>query len=342
MRLKKSQAILLVIIVAVSGMLVFFLVGNMAGLWAAAPTTTTTPTTSTFTVISYVDGEDVSDFVPISIWVPEESDSIEEFEDVTYLSTNFEEEVASDDAEDVSEDLSAHSYFWVEIDPDGDTVFANNFHLFSGNGQYTIYVYHQSSDLNFNMLTSTNDEVTMGSYQTNGNFTFIMSVPQSTTTNAHAGSGGWDIEQSDVNDMDATELRELYDERFWRCQAPTYDPAVDTQKKYDDTLERITNAFALMIDFNDTVSTTDGNVNQVNCSITDFYTDYPVEVIISGDKIYFVFTQVIQFKYNDYTLPFEMEFGTNISISDVDSGRIVVPQDDDNLGLFTKYSDIAA
>ncbi len=297
---------------------------------------------TTLSLISSVDGEDVSDFVEVSIWIPEDSDSIEEFEDVTYLSTKFDEEESSKEAEDISIDLSSYSYYWVEIDPDSESVFAHDFHLYSGNGDYVIYVNHQSSDVNFNMLTDTKDEVTVSGYQTNGNFTFTMSVPPHTTTDTHSGAGGWDIEQSDVDEMDGTELRELYDERFWRCQAPVYVPGDDTQKKYDDTLERYTNCFALMLDFNDTISTDDSNVNQVNCTITNFYIDYPVEVIVSGDKIYLVFTEVITFKDNDYTLPIELEFGTNISLSDVDSGRISVPQNDDNLGPFVKYSDIAA
>jgi len=37
-----------------------------------------------------------------------------------------------------------------------------------------------------------------------------------------------------------------------------------------------------------------------------------------------------------------MDTALNIELDDVDSGRIVVPRDDDGLGAFTKYSDIGA
>jgi hypothetical protein len=74
-----------------------------------------TTANSSFQLISYVDGEDVSDFVEISVWVPDDEAEFDETEDI-YTWSNFEEEESSKDADDVSIDLSGIEYAWLEID----------------------------------------------------------------------------------------------------------------------------------------------------------------------------------------------------------------------------------
>ena len=81
---------------------------------------------STFQILSQVDGEDVSDFVELSIWIPEDEEDIEDDEDVFTMAL-FEEEESSKDADDISIDLREVSYAWIEIDPDAEVVFETHF-----------------------------------------------------------------------------------------------------------------------------------------------------------------------------------------------------------------------
>ncbi|MHA1502429.1 MAG: hypothetical protein ACTSSB_11315 [Candidatus Heimdallarchaeota archaeon] len=205
---------------------------------------TQTPATdnvSTFTLISYVDGEDVSNFVEISVWIPDDDAEFDETEDI-YTLTNFEETKSSMDAEDVLIDLTLYDYVWIEIDPDAEQVFANNYHFISGgaNFDYALYVYHQSSDVNFNVLDSTLDEIDLTADFTNqcssDTYSVVFDVPIETKTNCHYGTN-WAIEQSEFDDMSASEQAEVWDEGNWRCQAPTYSPAIDTEKEFDDDLD---------------------------------------------------------------------------------------------------------
>lgn len=298
--------------------------------------------TSTITLLSYVDGEDVSNFVEVSIWVPDDDAEFDEEEDI-YTLSNFEEEETSKDAEDVSIDISDYSYVWVEIDPDGESVFENMFYLIYGgsNRDYSFYVYHLTSDVNFNLFArDTLDEITVASYATDSNVSLIFDCPHYTTSNIHANSDDWAMTDDDWDEASASEQAEYYDEANWRCQAVEYDPTVDDEKDPDDELSSITEAFCFKLDFNESVSTTNGNNHQINMTLAD--TDAPVEIVISGDLIYLIFYETIDFEDGAQVLTFEIEFGAWISLEDIDSGRIVLPEDDDNLGTFTKYSDIGA
>lgn len=308
---------------------------------STVPTTTTGTVHSTLTTFSYQDGEDVSNQVEVDIWVPKSSSEFDEVEDI-YTLSNFELLGSTQDAEDVDDDFSDYEYIWIEIDPDGTSVFANDFHLIYGgmNRDYTLYVYHQTSDVNFNLFEmATLNEITVSGYATDSNVSLIFDCPHYTTSNIHANTVDWACDDDDWEDMSDNEKADYYDEKYWRCQAPTYDPSIDVNKEAKDDLEKITNAFAFKITCNDTISTEDGNANQVNITID---ADEPVEIVVSGTDIYLIYYDVVSFESGAQRLDIELEFGTDITLSDIDSGRIVVPDDDDNLGTFTKYSDIAA
>jgi len=138
--------------------------------------------------------------------------------------------------------------------------------------------------------------------------------------------------------MTLSEKKEVWDEALWQSQAPLYDPRDDEEKEHDNALERLTNAFCLQLKFNTTVSTVDGNVAQINMTIND--ASEPIEIIISGEYIYLVFYEEIKFDKGVYDFDLEMKFAANITLSDIDSGRITVPRGDDNLKDFVKISDI--
>lgn len=299
-------------------------------------------TASTFKLTSKIDGEDVSDFVEISIWIPEDEDKIEDFEDVFTMSL-FEEEESSKDAEDVSIDLRAVSYAWVEIDPDAESVFETQWVLLTGgiNYAYSLFAYHLSSDVNFNVhVRDTLASVTVASYQTDNNLTVVMDIDHYTTADIHANTDDWDIDDDDWTDMTTEEKEEVYDEANYRSQEPLYSPHVDLEKDFSDPLEKLTDALILRWIFNESVSTTDGSATQINFTVNN--ADLPIEVIYNGVNIDLVWYEGIDFLDGAYSFDIEIQFGADITLSDVDSGRIVVPRSDDNLGAFTKYSDIGA
>lgn len=299
-------------------------------------------TATTFTLTSKVDGEDVSDFVEISIWIPEDEDKIDEFDDVFTMAL-FDEEESSKDADDVSIDLREVSYAWVEIDPDAESVFETDWILIVGgtNNAYDLFVKHLSSDLNFNIqVRDTLASVTVASYQTNNNLTVIMDVDHYTTANIHANTDDWDVDDDDWTDMTTEEREEYYDEANFRSQETLYSPHDDLEKDFDDPLEKLTDAPCLRFIFNESVSTTDGSVTQINFTVNN--EDLPIEVVYHGVNIDLIWYEGIDFLDGAYNFDIEILFASNISLSDVDSGRIVVPRGDDNLGAFTKYSDIGA
>lgn len=305
---------------------------------------TPTVNASTFKGVSAVDLEDCSDFVEGSIWVPKSSATFDETEDI-YTLTNFEETKSSMDLEDISIDLSGVTYAWLEIDPDGESVFSNTFYLLYGgaNYKYTFTLFDLTTDVNFNMV----DEDTMAvvdlsgdNVSLTGGYEILLDCPHYTTTSAqlHVGTN-WDMEQSDFDDLSTSQKNVYYDEKNWAGQYPLYDPAVDLEKEFHSDLEKITNAFALKFDFNATISTVDGNSAQVNVTIAS---DHDIECVISGDLIYFIWYEAIEFDDGAVAIYFDMDTASGIGLDDIDSGRIVVPRDDDALGTFTKYSDIGA
>lgn len=318
--------------------------------------------TSSFTLSSSIDGEDVSDFVEISVWVPDDDAEFDEVEDI-YTWSNFEEEESSKDAADVSIDLRDYEYVWVEIDPDGDSVFMNNHHLIVGgaNADFTYDVYDLSTDVNFGVFTNVSAPTwfnfsapftgvgnvpygfdwddfdgaaqTMAD-QTQDNLTLVMDVEHFTQNGTHVGTN-WDVEQTKYDEMSDAEKEEMHDEALWQCQAPQYIPVDDLEKEGDGGLESLTNAFAIRWTYNTTVSTTDAATTQVNMTITD---DTEAEVVIDGTYIYIIFYEVLDFSDGPVTVAFEYQEGQNIYCNALESGRINVPRDEDSLGTFTIYS----
>ena len=341
MKINKNQRLFIVIIVIVSGGIGIFFIGDYAGLWSIAPggTTTTVPgAASTFTLISYTDGEDVSNFVEMDIWVPKSTAEFEDADDI-YEMSNFERAEQGKDADDISIDLSEESYVWAEVT--GNAVFANNFVLLYGgaNYHYTLYVYHLTSDVNFNIMDSSMAAVFAADYQGDDNFTVIMDAPHVTQTVADMHYGvGWDLSATDFDDYTDSQKNEVWDEKNWRCQAPLLDPTLDTaDHEYIEGLETYTDYLAIRITFNASISTVVGNVAEVTCDIAK---GEDVRAIISGTFVYLIMTDVVNFEDGVQDFDFEMTIAAHIKVASVHSGRLTVP--DDIPVTFTAYSAIGA
>lgn len=254
---KKSQKYLVLFLVIMLAGLSIYFIGDYAGLWAAAPDEEVTPTTkltSTFTLIDYVTGEDVSEWVEITVWEPTSAADFDDEED-PYRLINFERMETTKDASDVAVDFRDGEYYWVEIDPDDDVVYGG-YDLFAASGfpsrygattddyrfiigganyDYLMYVYHLPYNTTINVLdrscSATGhdgatglDEWVIGTSvdggvdhvgTENGTFTVYLDIPNNATDGLHAGSVvGHDWDM----DTDITDLFEWEDLRWLRDQ----------------------------------------------------------------------------------------------------------------------------
>lgn len=337
---KKTQKYLLVALLVFCLLIGIYFIGAYAGLWAVGPTEPTTPTTSTWTLIDYTTGEDVSDFVEISVWIDDQD--IDETEDI-YRMSNFDEDVSSDDAEDVSLDLTNVNYAWVEIEPDQEEVYSRDFHLYLGgtNADYTIYVYHMASQVMMtNIFRDTGCacplsncsgnyvNVTLDDFQGSGNYTMLLDVPLWTVAGAHCGDDDWDMEDCPprMDEPDTEDWLITYNERSHRCEAPLYVPGDDDSKEFETRLEQLTNTFVLKYTMNGTINCTDGSDYQVNMTLRDEGYSEPIEIVSCGDSIFVVFYDPIDFYPKAYTFSYEISFAANITWCDIESGRMEIPR----------------
>lgn len=290
---------------------------------------------STFSVTMYTDGEDVSDWLELSIHLPKSSVDFSSDSDYQDLD-NFDEEIASKDANDIEIDLSEYEgYGWIEVNPDSESVIMQDMHRISlgHNRNYQINAFHLSSDVYFG-ITDESDG-TIAAPGADGNYTMgSFMFPTYTTTGEHVGDN-WDMTDSEFSDLSTENQNEYYDENLYRAQAPQYLSADDSDDNYDDELSRITQAFALKFVMNDTINETDGSVLQVNCTLDDPFDDY-MSVLIDGQNMYHVFQKPVT---KGATYGFEMQLGANITTSSVQGVRLDTPYDDDqSLSVSTGYS----
>ena len=303
--------------------------------------------TSTFTLYSAQDGEVVSDFVEMDIWVPKSGATFDEgYEDITALSLNFEREEISTDADDISLDLRDYDYIWAEVT--GNDVFENTFYLLTGgaNHDYGFYVHHTTSDVNFNILDDTMAALAYGDGWSadpyvkgvDANYTAVLNAPHLTKTNNHYGDN-WDVSTDDFDDLILRDKEIVWNEIFWRDQYPVYDPTADTSNKYVRDWELLTNTFALKWTMNATINQTTGSTTQINTTIAR---GYPVEVWTTGAYLYMAWYEGFDFNPDPYALKFEMAFDTHINVTTVISCRVDVPASLSSIVLEETYSVIGA
>jgi len=328
------------------------LIGTVVGgiIWAVQPgsvlnPTPTTPTDkSTFVYKDYITSEDVS-WVPFTIWTPKSTSTFDDLDDVFNVAKY--QSSASSRASAIEIDLSDYDYVLVQPDPDDDAPYAENWQLITPNGQnaeYTIYALDPTTDVNFNVMDENLNEVTVASHQTDGNYTIVYDCDHYMTTAAQMHYGtNWEVSATDFADLSATQKEWYYDEANFAGQFPLFNPQDDTYT-YKTSLSHpaladFTDCFAFKFTFNDSISIVDGEVNQVNFTISD---NAPWEVAVSAEVIYVVSYEPILFTGGMLDLGFEISYAANISLSDVDSGNVPILQSGNSFGTFVKLSDIAA
>jgi len=300
---------------------------------------------STFVLTSAVDGEDVSSWATMDIWVPKsDADFDEGYEDITALTQNFEREETGKDADDISLDLSIYPYVWAEIV--GNAPWQNHFELIITGGVNRVHRYnvHDASEAApFNILVRNTGANLTTWTETNGggidsNYTGVVDVPLSYLAAAKCHYGdNWNIDATEFGELTATQQEFYWNQRNWADQFPTYDPTVDTNNEFEREFEVLTNVFCVYIQMNDTISVVDGAVTQLNVTLGR---GQPIETVIAGANLYFLWYEGFNFLDGVMSWDFEMSFGDNLTVATAYSGRIDVPAGASSITGFIAYNEI--
>lgn len=288
------------------------------------PPATTTPTaqaTSSIIMTDWTSKEDLGELCPITVRGDKgKITNNEERYDITFYET-VSTEVMPDD---FSKDLSEYDYIMITVNPDEatDGYWTTYDYLFKnsgGNFDFTMYAYHEATDLYGLPLNVVGGTAWDLATDTNG--TIALWYPTVTKLELHRGSH-FDIED-DLDDLSQTTLDKLWNEKYYRSM-PTLFTLTDDTTDHDKTGDyaTITETFAIEFDFNTTISTVDGNAAQVNFT-ADCNVDFLVE--FDADKIYFVTTESWNTLYENFEMFFEISTAVNITGATVKAGRVVIP-----------------
>jgi hypothetical protein len=337
---RKRKAAIILTVVVLMGVGAYVYMNRSA--FGLAPTGPAPLSASSIKVISWTDTEDISERIPVKLYGPDENkiESPDDW-DKLYEGLTYWDLIESGDADEISEDLSDLTHVLFYFDYDNTTYFMpqQRIYTISGNSEFIEHAVHLSSDINFNILDeSTMGAISVGSYQTDGNFTLEFKYPTYTTSELHYGSE-WEISTDDYEDMTQDEKEDLWNENLWRAQGPRYLLSEDTDNDFDDQWEKITQTYGFKFTFNQSLNTTDGSLHQVNMTLD---ADAPFTKVISGEYIYLLGEEVIDCKYGAYELGLEMTFASNVSISNVHSVRFDVPKEEDSAQVAWTYSAIGA
>lgn len=282
------------------------------------------PTPSAITTVSMSDWtskEDLGELCPFTLYGDKgKITATEHIYDITYYET-VSTEVMPDD---FSKDLSEYDYLIFRVNPDEatdgywttyDYVFPNA----GNNFDFDLFGYHEATDLYGNVLNVVGGDEFDKS--TSGNYTISLWFPSVTKTELHRGTH-YDI-TDDLADLSQKTLDKLWNEKYYRNMPTLFslaDDIADHTKIGDYAM--ITETFAIEIDFNATISSTDAATTQVNFT-ADCDLDFLIE--IDDDALYFVSTESWDTLIENFEMFFEISMGTHILVSSIKAGRVVIP-----------------
>lgn len=293
----KTLKLFLVVIVVASIAIPLSIGLGLYSMYILTPPTTPSEEGSTFTLYNSVSGVAVSD-VEIDILVSIPTETFAEEADLFNV-TKFESFDAPTVAEDINLDMTDIDYAWIIIDPDDKSNYETTYLFIIGgiNYNYTIEVYYLTSTVSPSMVErDALTAITLEDFGTSGNYTIFMNCP--------------------------------FGETGTRCQAPLLNPsdATETSISYEDALSGITNAFAIQFTFNATVNIT--NTAEIEITIDDSKVTGSVlalQATTPDEYIYLVFTRELNFASGVKQIGLELEFGEDIGIDGIASGRLEIP-----------------
>ena len=308
------------------------------------PVVPTTNAYSTIALRSSIDDEVVSGNEYIEYYVPKSSAVFETWDDIRSITLNFEMETRKL-AGDFTFDLTEVDFAWIKKCPSGygSEVFNEDweFLYYGENGDFTFEVSDDPTDLNFNIIDDTLDEITVASHATNGNYTIVCDVPHYTPTTAqlHVGTG-WAMTTAEFDELTISTRNTYYDEAQWCSYDPLYvatDDAMTVEPRYD--IEFFTDCPAFKFIFNATA----GSVN--------FTLDDSVDAVLIADgvNLYVIFYEPLVFLDGIQSFDYEIEYvqgkskDVDVILSDVDFVRVILPKGTTVAPTtVTKISDIAS
>jgi len=322
-RLKWVFAIGIIAIISVSGLIGYFLYSYIT---AQAQAPSQTLSASTVNIYDWTSGENLEELCPISIL----GNKVDiEDPNEAYDETNYESVVTEKYPEDISVDLSEYEYVIFRLNPDEATdgywTLSDSVRKISGvNQAFDFYACHESTDIYGNLLETASGTVWDGS--DSNNISVFLWFPDTTTTEYHWESGGKWQYNDPWDELSTATIAKLQNEKYWRCQPTNFDLS-DDQADHERTGDylTITETSAIKLDFNDTIgastSVTGLNIT-VDCDI-DFLVEYGAGS--DNDKLFIVFTETWDIYNGVFNFNFEIELGTNLTLSNAYAGRITIP-----------------
>ena len=312
-----------VIIGILTGSLVLILMfGVPWGTWFP-PETPPTPalTTSSITITDSTSTENLDELCPVTVRGDKgEITETEHIYDITYYEIVSTEVMPAD----FDKDLSEYDYIIITPNPDEatDGFWTTYDYLFPNSGSnydFKLFGHHEATDLYGIPLNIVNGDA--WDLVTNTNGTIPIWFPTVTKTEIHRGK--YFAIEDDLSDLSQTTLDRLWNERYYR-DMPTLFALADDVADHDQTGDyaMITETFAIEFDFNDTISTVDGENLQVNFTAE---CDVSFLVEIDADKLYFITTKSWNTLYGNFEMFFEVFMGSNISVTTVKAGRVIIP-----------------
>lgn len=277
--------------------------------------------TSTISLTDWTSKEDLGELCPVTVLGDKgQITETEHIYDDTYYETVSTEVMPND----FNKDLSEYDYIIIRVNPDEvtDGYWTTYDYLYSNfkkNIDFDLFGYHEATDLYGNVLNVVGGDEWDKAANING--TISLWFPTVTKTELHRGNH-FAIED-DLADLSQATLDKLWNEKYYR-NMPTLltlaDDIADHTKIGDYAM--ISETFGIEFDFNETISTVDGNVKQVNFTAD---CDYDFLIESDADKLYFVTTESWDTLLGNFEMFFEIFTGANITCSSVKAGRLTIP-----------------
>lgn len=284
----------LILIIAI---IIIIILASVLALLSIRP-----PELTTFEATDYMTGEDITEDMEGTIYIPKES--LETTED-HFDPDNFKAHKDFD-----KKDLDEISLDVTDYNDDADIIW-----LRVRNGDYeTRWI---------PITTIANADVLVNMYILSADVEFSNVNHEDSEIGIPTSNGTWALEN--INFADEEDV----------CQAPIYNRNDDTHQQFTTGLSRYTEVFGFIFEFNDTISTNESQSTYASLT-TDEWGTY---LHTDNDTIYMLTTRIFT---GGESLDYDLVLGAgavNISVLSIGSGRFTVPSEEaEDLSVSQTYA----